>query len=64
MEKILSRPRIKLSILQTSRLDAAETGVLVSDFGQQFCRKNVDVPCIYFFSRCWYFSNSGSESNC
>ena len=30
-------------------LNGLETGVLLSDFAQQFRRKNKDVPDIYFF---------------
>ena len=50
VDKILSRPGIKLSNSQTSILDGVETGVLLSDSDQQLRRKNADVPDIYFSS--------------
>ena len=48
LDKILSCPRIKLSISQTFILDDVETGIILSDFAQQLRRKNADVPGIYF----------------
>ena len=48
VDKILSSPRIKLSISETSILDGVETGIFLSDFAQQLHRKNADVPDIYF----------------
>ena len=48
VDKILSCPRIKLSISQTLIFDGVETGILLSDFAQQLRRKNADVPDIYF----------------
>ena len=48
VDKILSCPRIKLSNSQTLKLDGVETGVSLSDFGQQLRRKNADVSEIYF----------------
>ena len=47
-EKNFCCPRIKLSKSQTLLLDGGETGVLLSDFGQQLRRKNTDVPEFYF----------------
>ena len=47
-DKILSRSRIKFSNSQTIVLDGIDTGVLLSDFTLHLCRKNVDVPDIYF----------------
>ena len=35
VDKILSCPRIKLSISQTLLLDGVETGIFLSDFAQQ-----------------------------
>ena len=29
-------------------MDVLETGILLSDSAQQFCRENADVPDIYF----------------
>ena len=48
VEKILSSPRIKLSNSETIFLDGVETGNFLSDFAQQLCRKNADVPDIDF----------------
>ena len=48
VDKILSCPRIKLSISQTLILDGVETGIFLSDFAQQLRRKTADVPDIYF----------------
>ena len=48
VDKILSCPRIKLSISQTSILDDFETRSFLSDFAQQLRRKNADIPDIYF----------------
>ena len=48
VDKILSCPRIKLSNSQNLILDGVETGIFLSDFGQQLRRKNADVPDIYF----------------
>ena len=48
IDQILSCSRIKLSNSQTISLDGVYTGVLISDFTLQLCRKNVDVPDIYF----------------
>ena len=48
VDKILSCPRIKLSNSQTIILDGVDTGVLISDFTLHLCRKNADVPDIYF----------------
>ena len=48
IDKILSCSRIKLSNSQTKDLDGVDTGVLISDFTLHLCRKNVDVPDIYF----------------
>ena len=48
VDKILSRPRIKLSNSQTLVLDAVETGISLLDFVQQLRRKNAKVPDIYF----------------
>ena len=47
-DKNLCCPRIKLSNLQTLIMDDVETGVLLSNFGQQLHRKKADVPVIYF----------------
>ena len=47
-DKILSCSRIKLSNSQTIILDRVDTGVLISDFTLHLCRKNADVPDIYF----------------
>ena len=44
----MSCPRIKLSNSLTLILNGVETGVLLSDFAQQFRRKNAKVPDIYF----------------
>ena len=41
-------PRIKLSNLQTIILDGVKTGVLLSTFAQELCRKKADVKEIYF----------------
>ena len=46
--KILSCPRIKLTNLQTLISDAVGTGSFLLDFAQHLCRKNADVPDIYF----------------
>ena len=48
VDKTLSCTRIKSSKLQTLILDGVESGVLVSDFAQQFRRENADVPDLYF----------------
>ena len=48
VDKILSSPRIKLSIAETLILDGVATGIFLSDFAQQLRRKNADVPDIYF----------------
>ena len=48
VDKILSSPRIKLSISQTLFLDGVENGIFLSDFAQQLRRKNADVPDTYF----------------
>ena len=48
VDKILSFPRLKLSISQTFLLDSVETGIFLSDFAQQLRCKNADVPDIYF----------------
>ena len=48
VDKILSRPEIKLSISQTLNLDGLETGISLLDFAQQLRRKNADIPDIYF----------------
>ena len=48
IDKILSCSRIKLSNSQTKILDGVDTGVLISDFTLHLCRKNSDVPDIYF----------------
>ena len=48
VDKILSCPRIKLSIWKTSVLDGVEIGILMSDFAQQLRCKNADVTDIYF----------------
>ena len=48
VDKILSCPRIKLSISQTLILDGVETGISLLDFAQQLGRKNADIPDIYF----------------
>ena len=50
VDKILSCRPIKLSISQPLVLDGEETTGLLSDFVQQFRRKNADVPDIYFTS--------------
>ena len=63
-DKVLSCPRINLSKAQTLILDSVETGVLLTDFAQQRSRKNADVPDTYFTRRCWYISDSCSESKC
>ena len=47
-DKILSRPRIKLSNSQILILDGVETGISLLDFAQQLLRKNADIPDIYF----------------
>ena len=48
VDKILSFPRIKLSISQTKILDGVEVGVLLSDFDEELQRKNAEVTNIYF----------------
>ena len=48
VDKILSCPHIKLSESQNLKLNGVGTAVLLSDFAQQFRRKNSDVPDIYF----------------
>ena len=48
VDKTLSCPRIKLSNSQTLILEGVETGSFLLDFAQQLCRKNADVPDIYF----------------
>ena len=48
IDKILSCSRIKLSNSQTIILDGVDNGVLISDFTLHLCRKNADVPDIYF----------------
>ena len=48
IDKILSRPRIKLSNSQALDLDGVETGISPSNFAQQLRRKNADVPDFYF----------------
>ena len=48
VDKILSCPRIKLSYSLTLILDGVETRFFLSDFAQKLCRKNADVPDIYF----------------
>ena len=48
VDKYLSCRRIKLSNSTTLILDGLETAVLLSDFAQQLCRRNADVPHIYF----------------
>ena len=48
IDKVLSHPPYKLSNSQTLVLDGVETGVLLSDFVQQFRRTISDVPDIYF----------------
>ena len=48
IDKILSSSRIKFSNSQTIVLDGVDTGVLISDFTQLLCRKNAEVPDIYF----------------
>ena len=48
VDKILSSPRIKLSISETLILDGVETAIFLSDFAQQLRHKNADVPDIYF----------------
>ena len=45
---LLSRPLIKLSNAQTLILEYVETGVCLSDFGQQLRLKNDEVPDFYF----------------
>ena len=47
-DKSLSCPRIKIPNSQTLVLDGVETGFFLSDFAQQLCRNNADVPDIYF----------------
>ena len=48
VDKILSRPRIKLSNSQTIILEGVETGFFMSDFAQPLPRRNADVIDIYF----------------
>ena len=48
VDKILFPPRIKLSNSQTLILDGVETEFFLSDFTQQLCCKNADVPDVYF----------------
>ena len=48
VDKILSCPRIKLSNSQILILDGVKTGIFLSEFSQQLCRRNADVPDIYF----------------
>ena len=48
VDKILSRPRIKLPHSHTLLLDGVETAFFLSDFAQQPHRKNADVRDIYF----------------
>ena len=48
VDQILSCPRIKLSNSQILILDDVETGIFLSDFAQQLCRKNAEVLDIYF----------------
>ena len=43
IDKVLSCSRIKLLNSQKKTLDGVDTGVVISDFTQQLCRKNVDV---------------------
>ena len=40
-------------------MDGVENGVSLSDFAQQLHITNKDVPDL---GRCWYISNSASES--
>ena len=47
-DKTLSCSRIKASSLQTTILNGADTGVLISDFTLHLRQKNVGVPDIYF----------------
>ena len=48
IDMILSCSRFKLANSQTIILDGVDTGVLISDFTLHLCRKNGDVPDIYF----------------
>ena len=48
VDKILSCPRIKLSLSQTLILEGVETGISLLDFPQQLRRKNGDILDIYF----------------
>ena len=48
VDKILSCPRVKLSITQTLILNGVETGFFLLDFAQQLRRKNADIPQNYF----------------
>ena len=51
VDKILSCPRTKLSILRTLMIGSVETGVLLTDFAQQLLQKNADVPGNYLSLR-------------
>ena len=47
-DKSLSCSRIKHSNSQAIIVDGVDTGVLLLDFTQQSCRKNLHVPHLYF----------------
>ena len=48
VDKNLSCPCIKFWKSQILGVDDVETGIFLLDFAQQICRKNADVPDIYF----------------
>ena len=47
VDKLLSSPRIKLSIFNFILLDGKDTGVSLIDFAQKLRRKNTEVPDIH-----------------
>ena len=56
---------MKLSILRVLLLDGIEIGVLLSDFVHELRRINRFPRHFFYFTwRCWYISNSESESKC
>ena len=48
VDKILPRPRFKLSGSLTSILDGVKTGFFLLQFAQQLRRKNANIPDVYF----------------
>ena len=62
-DRTVSCPDIKLWNWQTSVLQSVETRFLLSDFALQVRRENRRYSHLLPFTwRCWYISNSGSES--